>query len=189
MRLLLIAILALAGCGYHLGGRGDVPDTARTISIELFANHTREAGLEVHLRRVIEDEFRRRSALRVVSDPEGDVRLGGEIRSVTYVPVASSAIDEAVQYQGVITVGFRLKDRESDRLLHENKFLQESQDFGAVSGVVITSSPHFQRGTINARDLANLTNVQIGEARRHDALRELLDLVARDIYSQAMEGF
>ena len=53
--------------------------------------------------------------------------------------------------------------------------LQASQDFGAVSGVVITSSPHFQRGTIDARDLPNLTNVQLGETRRREALRQLLD--------------
>src|SRR5262249_30052634 len=144
---------------------------------------------EVRLRRVVEDEFRRRSSLRIVPDPEGDVQLTGEIRSLTYVPIASSSIDEAIQYQGVIGVAFRLTQREPSRVLRENKLLQETQDFGAVSGVVITSSPHFQRGTINARDLSNMTNVQIGESRRRDALRDLLDLLARDIYAQSMEGF
>ena len=58
-----------------------------------------------------------------------------------------------------------------------------------MTGVVVTSSPNFQRGTIDSRDLVNLTNVQIGGARRRDALRGLLDSLARDVYQRAVEGF
>jgi hypothetical protein len=189
MRGLAALLVTLAACGYHLAGTENVPATARTISIRPFRNHTREYGLEVRLHRALDEEFRRRGTLRVVPDPEGDVILSGDIRRFTTTPVAFSATDEAVQYQGVIQVGVRLVERASGRVLHETKVLQETQDFAAVSGVVITSSPHFQRGTMNARDLTNLTNTEIGEARRHDALRELIDVLARDLYLQAMEGF
>jgi hypothetical protein len=188
MRRALLLAVWLAACGYHLPGQ-DLPEGARTISIRLFTNRTREHGLEVRLRRAIEDEFRRRGPLRVVAEPEGDLILSGDIRSLTSVPVAFSATDEAVQYQGVIRVAMRLAERESGRTLYETKGLQESQDFGAVSGVVITSSPHFQRGTIDGRDLANLTNVQIGETQRREGFRDLLDRLARDVYQQAMEAF
>jgi Lipopolysaccharide-assembly len=182
-------LVLLAACGYHLAGTANVPATAHTISVRPFRNHTRENGLEVKLHRALEDEVRRRGALRLVDEEEGDVVLSGDIRRFATLPVAFSATDEAVQYQGIIRVGFRLVERASGRVLHETKLLQETQDFGAVSGVVVTSSPHFQRGTMNARDLANLGNVQIGEARRHDALRDLIDILARDVYLQAMEGF
>ena len=188
----LAAVLLLvwvAGCGYGLAGTRNVPQGARTVRIEPFRNHTREVGLEVRLHRAIEDEFRRHGTLRVVGDGEGDLVLSGDIRRFTSVPVAFSATDEAVQYQGVIQVGMRLVERTSGRVLHETKLLQETQDFGAVGGVVVATSPHFQRGTMDARDLASLSNVQIGEARRRDALRDLIDVVARDIYLQAMEGF
>ena len=188
-RAVVLALALLAGCGYRLAGSGDVPEGARTISIRLFSNRTREHGLEVRLRRAIEDEFRRRGPLRVVPDPEGDLILAGDLRSVTSSPVAFSATDEAVQYQSIIIVAVRLTERESGKTVQETKALQESQDFGAVSGVVITSSPHFQRGTLDGRDLANLTNVQLGETRRREAMRELLEQVARDVYQQTMEGF
>ena len=189
-RAALLPVLALAACGYHLSGTGTtVPESARTIRIALFTNHTRETGLEVRLHRAVEDEFRRQGALRVVTDGDADLVLSGTIRSFTSVPVAFSATDEAVQYQGVMRVGMRLTERESGHVLFENKLLQESQDFGAVSGAVVTSSPHFQRGTINARDLPDLPNVQIGEARRRAAEVELIELLARDIYLQTMEGF
>ncbi len=185
-----LAALALAGCGYHLAGTGTtVPDGARSIRIEPFTNHTRETGLEVRLHRAVEDEFRRQGTLRIVTEDDADLVLSGDIRRFTSVPVAFSATDEAVQYQGIMQVSLRLTERESGHVLFENKLLQESQDFGAVSGVVITSSPHFQRGTIDARDLPDLTNVQIGEARRREAQRNLIELLARDIYLQAMEGF
>jgi len=74
-------------------------------------------------------------------------------------------------------------------VLYENKLLQESLDFGATSNVVVTTSPRFQRGTIDARDLAQMTNVQLSEARRRETLGDLLDLLARDVYVQSMEGF
>ena len=189
-RAALLAVLLLAACGYHLAGTGTtVPEGARTIRIERFTNHTREAGLDVHLHRAVEDEFRRQGTLRVVTEGDADVVLSGSIRRFTSLPVAFSATDEAVQYQGIMQVSLRLTERESGHVLFENKLLQESQDFGAVSGVVISSSPHFQRGTINARDLPDLTNVQIGEARRREAQGGLIELLARDIYLQTMEGF
>jgi len=186
----LLAALALAACGYHLAGTGTtIPPGARSIRIEVFRNHTREAGLDIRLHRAVEDEFRRQGTLRVVTEGDADLVLSGDIRAFTSVPVAFSATDEAVQYQGVMRVGMRLAERDSGHVLFENKLLQESQDFGAVSGVVVTSSPRFQRGTIDARDLPDLTNVQIGEARRHEAQGELIQLLARDIYLQAVEGF
>ncbi len=189
-RAALLAVLLLAACGYHLSGTGTtVPESARTIRIALFTNHTRETGLEVRLHRAVEDEFRRQGTLRTVTEGDADLVLSGDIRRFTSVPVAFSATDEAVQYQGIMQVSLRLTERETGHVLFENKLLQESQDFGAVSGVVITSSPHFQRGTIDARDLPDLTNVQIGEARRREAQRNLIELLARDIYLQAMEGF
>jgi hypothetical protein len=183
--------LVLAGCGYQLAGTATgLPDGARTIAIRLFRNHTREHGLEVRLRRAIEEEFRRRSGLRVVGEGESpDLVLAGDIRRFASIPVAFSATDEAVQYQGVIQVGLRLVDRRTNTVVRATPLLQETQDFGAVQGVVITSSPSFQRGTIDARDLAGLTNVQIGAARRREALRDLLDRLAVTVYQQAMEGF
>jgi len=187
---LLLGLLALAaGCGYSLGGdTAALPDGVRTVSINRFHNHTREHGLEVRLQRAVEDEFRRRGTLKVV-DTDPDLVLSGDIRRFASVPVAFSATDEAVQYQGILQVSFRLTERATGHVVNDTPLLQATQDFGAVSGVVVTSSPNFQRGTIDSRDLLNLTNVQIGGARRRDALRGLLDLLAHDVYQRAVEGF
>ena len=188
-RFLFVALLLASGCGYSLGGNTEVlPEGTRTVTIKRFRNHTRENGLDTRLQRAVEDEFRRRGALEVV-DEGADLELSGDIRRFASIPVAFSATDEAVQYQGILQVSFRLTERATGRVVSDTPLLQATQDFGAVSGVVVTSSPNFQRGTIDSRDLVNLTNVQIGGARRRDALRGLLDLLAHDVYQRAVEGF
>jgi len=187
--LVAVVIFALAGCGYRLAGEGAVPEGTSTIGIRLFNNHTREVGLEVRLQRAIEDEFRRRGPLRVVDEDAADVVLSGDIRRFTNVPVAFSATDEAVQYQGVMQVGVRLLDRRTKQVVRQIDALQVSQDFGAVSGTVVATSPHFQRGTLDAVDLPNLTNVQLGLTRRREAIIDLVDQMAHDVYTHAMEGF
>jgi hypothetical protein len=185
----LALALALDGCGYHFAGSGvGLPPAARTVSISLFGNRTREHGLEIALRRAIEEEFRRRGPLDV-TEGEGDLVVSGTIRRFQTTPVAFVGTSAAVQYQGVLQVGFKLTDRTTGKVLYDNKLLQESLDFGAVSGVVVETSPRFQRGTIDARDLAEMTNVQVGETRRRETLSELLELIARDVYLQTMEGF
>ena len=183
-------VAALAGCGYHLAGSGTaVPTGATTMSVAVFGNHSREPGLEVALRSAIEEEFRSRGPLTVKADPEGDLVVSGTIRRFQTSPVAFTGAGEAVQFQGILQIAFRLTERATGKVLYENKLLQESLDFGSTSNVVVTTSPRFQRGTINARDLAQMTNVQLSEARRHETLGDLLDLVARDVYVQSMEGF
>jgi hypothetical protein len=185
-----LGVLA-AGCGYGFGGTTlPIPKEARTISIELFANRTNERGLEVPLQQAIEAEFRRRGPLSVVTEPDGDLVLTGVIRRLSSAPIGFSAASEAVQFRSTIVAGVRLRERSSKRVLVGVRSLTETVDFGAVGGVVVTTSPHYQRSsTMNARDLVTMTNVQIGEASRRESLKELLDRLARDIYFRTMEGF
>jgi hypothetical protein len=180
----------VAACGYRLAGAGpDLPASAKTVSISVFRNSTREPGLELALRRAIEEEFRRRGPLEVVSEGKGDLVVSGRIRRFQTTPVAFTGTSEAVQFQGILQVSFRLTERASGNVLYENQLLQESLDFGAVSNVVVTSSPRFQRGTIDSRDLIQMNNVQLTESRRRESLGELVEILARDVYLQSMEGF
>jgi hypothetical protein len=184
---LLVVVL---GCGYRLAGTGtNIPAAARTVSIELFKNSSREKGLEVELQRALEQEFRRRGTLEVVTNGEADLVLTGAIRRFWSVPVAFSATLEAVEFQSNLLLSLKLTERATGRVLYENRALQESTDFGALTGTVVTASPRFQDETINARDLVDFTNVQIGESRRRTALQYLLGQAANDIYIYSVEAF
>jgi hypothetical protein len=189
-RVVLGMLVLASGCGYRLAGLGtNVPVSARTISIALFKNVSREKGLEVALQRAIEQEFRRRGALEVVEDPQGDLVLNGTIHRFWSNPVAFSATFEAVEFQSNLLVSLKLTERSTGHVLYTNPSLVETTDFGAVTGTVVTASPRFQEDTINARDLVDLTNVQIGESRRRTAMRDLVNQAAREIYVYTVEAF
>jgi hypothetical protein len=143
----------------------------------------------VDLQRAIEEEFRRRGQLVVVDEGEGDLVLSGAIRRFWSIPVAFSATLEAVEFQSNLLVSLRLTERATGRVLYENRALQETTDFGALTGTVVTASPRFQDDPINARDIATFTNVQIGESRRHVALQDLVAQTARDVYLHTVEAF
>jgi hypothetical protein len=187
----LVALLAVvaAACGYRLAGTGAVPAGARTIEIKAFDNRTAETGLDIQLHRAVEDEFRRHGLLRVVTEGDADLVLSGVVAVFSAYPVTASGLDEPLQYQVTIRVRFTLTERESGKTLYQNKGLNEAGDFASVSGVVISSSPSFQRGTMDARDLIDLTNAQLGETRRREATRNIVLTLAHDIYAQTMEGF
>ena len=187
---LALAVAAVAlGCGYRFAGIGsNVPATARTISIPLFDNNTREKGVDVEFQRALEEEFRRRGLLTVVRGGDSDLTLSGNIRRFTTTPVAYSATGEAIEFQGFLSMSIKLTDR-TGHVLYNNDDLTETLDFGSVTGIVVTASPHFQEGTIDARDLVNMTNVQINEVRRQTNLNELVNQMASDVYLQAVEAF
>jgi len=189
MATLGLATLAL-GCGYRLAGTGtNVPPSARTISIALFKNQAREKGLDVALQGAIAEEFRRRGTLEVIPDKEGDLVLSGTIIRYWSNPIAFNGTLVANQFQANLLVSLKLTERSTGRVLYDNPALQESTDFGAVTGTTVSASPRFQDETINARDLVDLTNVQIGESRRRTAIDQLVSQVAHEVYLYSMEAF
>ena len=187
---LALALCVATACGYSIGGgRTVLPPGAESVSIALFDNHTRERGLEVALRQAIEEEFRRHGPLRVLPEPHGDLVLRGAIRQLGHLPVASRGRDEAVELQERISVSVRLVERATGRVVTHASRLQEVTEFGVEPGAIITTSPRFQSEPVNARDIATLSNVPLGEGRRTTAQTELLGKLADDIYAVTMEGF
>jgi hypothetical protein len=82
-----------------------------------------------------------------------------------------------------------LLERASGRVLVEAPTIQETTDFGAVRGVVISSSPRFQQDTPDTKDLAHLTNVPLTEGQRDSARGRLVESLAREVYVATMEDF
>jgi len=187
---LTVAIAVLGGCGYRLSTPGaQLPAGTDTVSISLFENRTRDRGLEVDLQRALEEEFRRRGGVRVVPPPGGDLLIHGTIRRLGDAPVASRGSDEAVELQQRISVSLRVTERASGTLVLRSPRVAEVTEFGVEPGAIITTSPRFQSEPVDARDIANLSNVPLGEGRRGTAQRELLQRLAADIYTAVMEGF
>jgi len=188
-----LALLAAGagGCGYGFPGRAaHIPAMARTISVHAFQNRTDRIGVEVALRTALEDVIRERGVLRVAAEGHGDLTLTGEIRAFRFTrPVASSRVDRGIIYATSIIVNARLGRRDGS-IAWRGDGLVELSDVAVAPGVVIPSSPRFQQGTLDARDVSELTDIQLAEYRlTGEVLRDLVDSMARSIYSQMMEGF
>jgi hypothetical protein len=189
--LAVIALTAAGGCGYGFATRAaHVPATARTIAVQPFQNRTDRIGIEVVLRTALEDVIRERGVLRVTTKGQSDLTLTGEIRAFRFTrPVASSRVDRAIIYATSMIVNARLNRRDGS-LAWRGDGLVELSDVAVAPGVVIPTSPRFQQGTLNARDVSALTDIQLAEYRlTGEVLRDLVDSMARSIYSQMMEGF
>ena len=181
----------LAACGYGFPGRPDhIPPDAQTISVLPFQNRTREIGVEFALAAAIEQVVREHGVLRVVAGEQGDLLLTGKVRDFRSRPVAFSYVDRAQQYEFSLTLDVTLRRRSDGRSLWTGQGLIERFDAAVTSDIVIVSSPRFQQGTLNAPELSGLSKIQQAEdQRRQGMLRNLVDPMARSIYSQMMEGF
>ena len=192
IRSIVVAVaLGIAGCGYGFTPRPDyLPSTAQTIEIHPFHNRSQQIGVEQALLAALEEVIRERGVLRVVDDA-GDLVLSGTIRRFSYTrPVASSGVDRAVIYATVMVLDVALEQAADGAVLWRGDNLVELVDVPVAAGVVIPSSPTFQQGTLNARNVSNLSDIQLAEDRlSREVLRELADTMARNIYSQMMEGF
>ncbi len=190
----ILAVVALGGmsaCGYGFTSRAaHIPDTARTITVRPFQNRTDRIGIEVILRTALEDVIRERGVLRVTTGGEGDLSLTGEIRAFRFTrPVASSRVDRGIIYATSIIVNARLGRRDGS-IAWRGDGLVELSDVAVAPGVVIPTSPRFQQGTLDARDVSELSDIQLAEYRlTSEVLRGLVDSMARSIYGEMMEGF
>lgn len=69
-RLLTLAAILLAGCGYHFAGSGsNLPRDAKTIYVSKFTNHTRMTGVNDEFMHYLDDEIASRKRLTLVDNP------------------------------------------------------------------------------------------------------------------------
>lgn len=120
---LLMAVAALAGCGYALVGRGStLPPEVRTVYLKPLENRTSRAQVEQILTRAIASELVTRKTFEVASDPAGaDAELAGVVTSFTLTPVSFDAEGRGTQYEIAIIAAVELKQREPERVLYANE--------------------------------------------------------------------
>jgi len=87
--LLLGAALMIAGCGYHVAGRGDaLPKSIRVIGVPALENRTTSYRIEQRLTAATIHEFLVRTNYKIVSTPESaDAVLRGKVLTLEAVPL------------------------------------------------------------------------------------------------------
>jgi hypothetical protein len=188
----LCLALFSADCGYHFPGQAStLPGGGTKLYIAQFENGTRTPGLENDVLEAMQSEVARRGQFTVTDAPDAaDLVLEGSISSLEVRPVAFSTSDEALQYETVMVVSAALRNPRTNAIVWRVAALRENDSYGAVSQTVVASSSQFlQQSTLNANDLNQLTDVQLSESQRREALDRVLENTSRDLYNSMVENF
>jgi len=173
--LVLWCSMASASCGYALAGQGNfLPASIRTIGIPTFTNLTSYFDIAQVATDKVRTEFIGRGRYKVVPEATGvDAVLTGTITSISIVPTAFGAGQQASRYVITITANIELRETQKNTVLWANPYLsvREEHDAGISSaeGAVIDPSAFFNQ-----------------EA---NAVTRITDEFARTVVSSILEAF
>jgi outer membrane lipopolysaccharide assembly protein LptE/RlpB len=189
--ILLILCVALSGCGYQLGGGGNLlPRDAQTIFVEPFINRSREVGIGPELTTAVRSELYRRGRLRLVDQSEqADVILSGVVRSLESQTASVNRHNEALQYEAHLVLDVHLRRREANEILWRGPGIRLSQVYAGSRAAMVTTSSEFRTGTLNTSDVGSLTDIQLTETQKSQTREQLMARFAQELHQRMMEMF
>jgi outer membrane lipopolysaccharide assembly protein LptE/RlpB len=121
MLCVVLAVIGLTGCGYHLAGQGNsLPLHIKKITVPIFQNKTYEYGLENIITSEVIDAFDRRAGIEIVKTAAlADAIVEGQIIEYKFVPTLNSQ-KQVTQYYINITASVQLRDLVKEKLYWEN---------------------------------------------------------------------
>lgn len=189
--ILLAGVLACAAlgsaCGYRFAGRTTLPEGIRSIGFAAFANHTPETGREKELQWAFEREFRTRGGIRVSEAGRGVV--SATLRLLESRPASRDRRSQALEHELVLELDVRLTERGSDKVLWQANGIRVTEYYSAVPQVLVTTSPEFLQGRLDAGDIAGFTDVQFSETQRRLARERLFAAAAREVALRLGDDF
>jgi hypothetical protein len=118
---LLALFIAMAGCGYHVGGKADtMPKSIQTIAVLPFNNLSSRYKLSDKMQQAISREMISRTRFQVTRDPSiADAILSGTINSVATFPVVfDPATNKTTVVQVSVLLQLSLRERVSGKTLY-----------------------------------------------------------------------
>jgi len=143
--------LALAGCGYHVAGKGNkLPTDLHTLAIPAFANGTQAYHIEQDLTSAVVREFTTRTHYHVISrdDQSADATLHGAVQYVFVFPLTFDTRTNRVATLQV-QVGMKVTlTNKKGKVLYDNPnyvFREQYQESSSLSSFFQEESPALQR--------------------------------------------
>ena len=115
-------LLALSGCGYHLGEIKPTPmRRVTTIAVPAFKNKTLLPRLEAQTADAVAKQFQQDGTYRIESSDRADAIVEGTIVSVERQPmrVFSNNVLQTSEFELTVTVRYRVIDRVTGAVLME----------------------------------------------------------------------
>ena len=191
LRAVLVCVLASgvlsSACGYRFAGRTTLPEGIRSVGFAAFANHTPETGREKELQWAFEREFHTRGGIRVSEAGRGIV--SATLRLLESRPASRDRRSQALEHELVLELDVRLTERGSDKVLWQANGIRVTEYYSAVPQVLVTTSPEFLQGRLDAGDIAGFTDIQFSETQRRLARERLFAAAAREVVLRLGDDF
>jgi len=136
------AAAGLSGCGYHVGGQGDlIPTAVKTIAVPTFANRTTQYKLRDEVPIAISREFRARTKYQIINDPtQADAVLSGEITLVSIAPtIYNPTTSEATAIGVTAYINIRFVERATGKVI----FMKNGMTFRENYELAVDPSKYF----------------------------------------------
>ncbi len=164
---MVLATVAMAGCGYGLVGlSSNLPPHLERLCVTPFVNQTERPELEQRLAEALTQEWVKRGRFQLVAAPEeANAVLSGTIVAAVSAPVRFDAQGRATEYQLTLIADVQLVDRSGEKpvtLWHDKRFARSTS-----YAVTINATDYFDRETeaidVLSRDFARGLVVSILE--------------------------
>ena len=111
-----MAVAVGNGCALHFADNGSaLPDSAKTIYVELFENVTYVPGINDQFARYLKDAISSRGRLTVVDNPqEADLVLSGKISYAGTAPGSLNGVSEPLSYGNTFMIAATLTERKDN---------------------------------------------------------------------------
>lgn len=166
--LVLAAVLGLSGCGYHVGGHGEMlPATLQSIAIPAFGNTTTRYKLTEQLPGAIGREFLSRTRYRVIPNvDQADAVLTGAVVNFYSAPtIFDQKTGRAAGIQVSVIMNISLTERKTGKVIYKRDNMEFRQRYEVATDQV----QYFDESTV--------------------ALQRLSQEVARQVVSSVLEAF
>ena len=118
----VLPLLSLTQCGYQLGGIKPPQLThVETFKVNLFKNFSLEPRANVLVTSALSEALQRDGTFKINSEKSADIRIEGEIRSITFSQLRSSRQDtyESTELGLNLTVRYEVLDNKDNKTLLE----------------------------------------------------------------------
>jgi outer membrane lipopolysaccharide assembly protein LptE/RlpB len=151
MAALLLLMIALAGCGYALVGRGsNIPPEIKSVYLKPFDNRTGRSQVEQFVTRAIADELVKRQRFAVIGSSTGaDGEISGAVVAYGATPVTFDNTGRATQYEISIVAQIAFKKTGVDKPIWSNDRynFRETYPVDASTGFVDFEDQAIQRAS------------------------------------------
>lgn len=142
LAILLLMVVALSACGYHLGGlRKTSLRNCNTFSVEMFDNNTLYSGVAEQLTTALTDTMQRDGTYRLASPSKSDFTIAGVVTSVQGIGLRTNAGDTYLSSEIglIVEVDFRIIQTRTGKTLYSRKVTAEGSFFNDSTGNIQTA--------------------------------------------------